>query len=122
MSNPWMLDPDRLFDPSSARRAVARSLYEEVVDLPLVGPHGHVPPALLADPDATLGTPADLFIVPDHYVFRMLYSQGITMEDLGVPTRDGTPVETDHRRIWQRFCETFHLFRSTPTGEKVRRA
>ena len=116
MSKPWTLDPDRLFDPNPARRSAARSLYEEVEDLPIVGPHGHVPPKLLADPGATLGTPAELFIIPDHYVFRMLYSQGVPMEDLGVPTVDGTPVETDHRRIWQRFCENFHLFRATPTG------
>jgi glucuronate isomerase len=116
MSKPWTLDPDRLFDPNPDRRSVARSLYEEVADLPIVGPHGHVPPKLLADPDATLGTPAELFIIPDHYVFRMLYSQGVPLEDLGVPTVDGTPVETDHRRIWQRFCENFHLFRATPTG------
>ena len=116
MSKPWTLDPDRLFDPNPARRSVARSLFAEVEDLPIVGPHGHVPPALLADPDATLGTPADLFIIPDHYVFRMLYSQGVPMEDLGVPTVDGTAVEKDHRRVWQRFCENFHLFRATPTG------
>jgi glucuronate isomerase len=116
MSKPWTLDPDRLFDPNPARRSAARSLYEEVENLPIVGPHGHVPPKLLADPGATLGTPADLFIIPDHYVFRMLYSQGVPMEVLGVPTVDGTPVETDHRRIWQRFCENFHLFRATPTG------
>jgi glucuronate isomerase len=116
MSESWTLDPDMLFDPNPARRSLARSLYEEVEDLPIVGPHGHVPPKLLADPGATLGTPAELFIIPDHYVFRMLYSQGVPMEDLGVPTVDGTPVETDHRRIWQRFCENFHLFRATPTG------
>jgi glucuronate isomerase len=116
MSQPWTLDPDRLFDPNPARRSVARSLYEEVENLPIVGPHGHVPPKLLADPDATLGTPADLFIIPDHYVFRMLYSYGVPMEDLGVPTIDGTPVEKDHRRVWQCFCENFHLFRATPTG------
>src|ERR671913_2088041 len=116
MSKPWTLDPDRLFDPNPARRSAARSLYEEVEDLPIVGPHGHVSPKLLADPGDTLGTPAELFIVPDHYVFRMLYSQGVPMEDLGVPTRDGTPIETDHRRIWQRFAENFHLFRGTPTG------
>jgi glucuronate isomerase len=57
-----------------------------------------------------------LFVIPDHYVCRMLHSQGVPMEALGVPTRDGTPVETDHRRIWQRFCDNFHLFRATPTG------
>jgi glucuronate isomerase len=114
VNEPWTLDPDRLFEPS--RRGVARELYEPVRDLPLVCPHGHVPPGLLSDPGATLGTPADLFVIPDHYVFRMLYSQGVAMEDLGVPTCDGAPVEADHRRIWQRFCEGFHLFRGTPTG------
>jgi glucuronate isomerase len=112
----WNLDPDRLFDPEPSRRSAARELYDSVRDLPLVCPHGHVPPALLADPDATLGTPAELFVIPDHYVFRMLYSRGASMEDLGVPTLDSTPVETDHRRVWQRFCENFHLFRGTPTG------
>ncbi len=117
MIKPWTLNPDRLFDSEPSRRGVARELYEAVADLPLVCPHGHVPPVLLADPAAaSLGTPAELFVVPDHYVFRMLYSQGVAMEDLGVPTRDGTPVETDHRQIWQRFAENFHLFRGTPTG------
>ena len=111
-----MLSPDRCFDPDPAQRAVARELYETVRDLPIVSPHGHVDPALLADPERRLGSPADLFIIPDHYVFRMLYSQGVALEDLGVPSRDGTPVETDHRRIWQRFADHWHLFRATPTG------
>jgi glucuronate isomerase len=115
-SRKWALSTDRCFDPDPAQRDLARALYANVKDLPLVCPHGHVPPALLADPHARLGSPADLFIIPDHYVFRMLYSQGLRMEDLGVPTQDGTPVETDHRRIWQRFAEHFHLFRGTPTG------
>jgi glucuronate isomerase len=110
----WTLSPDRLFDPS--RRDTARELYEGVRDFPLVCPHGHVPPALLADPEATLGTPAELFVIPDHYVFRMLHSRGVPMEDLGVPARDGTSVEGDHRKVWQRFAEHFHLFRGTPNG------
>jgi glucuronate isomerase len=114
--SPWTLSPDRAFDADPARRGIARDLYATVQGLPVVSPHGHVPPALLADPAARLGTPAELFIIPDHYVFRMLYSQGVALEDLGVPTRDGTPVETDHRRIWQRFAEHFTLFRATPTG------
>ena len=116
MIKTWALSPDRLFDPEPNRRDLARRFYEVVRDLPLICPHGHVDPALLADPSATLGSPADLFIVPDHYVFRMLYSQGAPMEDLGVPTLDGTPVERDGRRIWRRFAESFHLFRGTPTG------
>jgi glucuronate isomerase len=113
----WRLSPDRCFDPDPAQRDLARQLYATVKDLPLVCPHGHVNPALLADPDARLGSPADLFIIPDHYVFRMLYSQGVRIEDLGVPTQDGTPVESDHRQIWQRFADHFFLFRGTPTGQ-----
>jgi glucuronate isomerase len=117
MNEAWILSPDRCFAPDPSRRAIARQLYAGVKELPIVSPHGHVPPALLADPGATLGSPADLFIIPDHYVTRMLYSQGVPLEDLGVATRDGTPVETDHRVIWQRFADRFHLFRGTPTGQ-----
>lgn len=113
---PWRLSPDRCFAAEPAQRAVARTLYANIRDLPLIAPHGHVPPALLADPDARLGTPAELFIIPDHYILRMLYSQGVTLEELGVARRDGAAVETDHRRIWQRFADNFHLFRATPTG------
>jgi glucuronate isomerase len=112
----WTLSPDRCFDADPAQREVARRLYAAVEGLPLVCPHGHVDPALLADPGARFTSPAELFVIPDHYVFRMLYSQGVPLEDLGVPARDGTLVEQDHRRIWQRFAEHFELFRGTPTG------
>lgn len=115
MTTPWSLDPDRCFAPERHQRDLARSLYEGVRDLPLIAPHGHVPPSLLAD-DEPLGDPAHLLVVPDHYVVRMLYSQGVPMEDLGVPRRDGGPVETDPRAIWRRFCANFHLFAGTPTG------
>ena len=113
---PWKLDPDRCFDPNPTQRAIARDLYAPVKGLPIVSPHGHVNPALLADPAATLGTPADLFVIPDHYVFRMLYSQGVPLEELGIAPRDGAPAAPDHRRIWQHFAEHFHLFHATPTG------
>jgi glucuronate isomerase len=112
----WHLPADRFFDPDPAQRRVARELYQSVANLPLVCPHGHVDPRLLADENATFGTPADLLIVPDHYVFRLLYSQGIPLESLGVPRLDGGPVEGDHRRIWQVFADHFYLFRGTPTG------
>jgi glucuronate isomerase len=110
------LPQDRLFHPDPAQRRVARELYEAVAKLPLVCPHGHVDPRLLADPNASFGTPAELLIIPDHYVFRMLYSQGIPLEALGIPRRDGGPVERDHRKIWQTFADNFFLFRGTPTG------
>jgi glucuronate isomerase len=110
-----VLDPDRFFDPDPSVRRIARELYEEVRALPLICPHGHVEPTLLAE-NAPFPEPAALLIVPDHYIFRMLYSRGIPMESLGVPTRDGSAVERDSRKIWQRFAEHFHLFHGTPSG------
>jgi glucuronate isomerase len=116
------LDADRCFSPEAGQRKAARDLYGLVKDLPLVCPHGHVDPRLLADADASFGTPAEMLVVPDHYVFRMLYSQGVSLEDLGVPAMgpegkaSGVQVEQDHRAIWQRFAERFYLFRGTPTG------
>ncbi|MGL4611512.1 MAG: glucuronate isomerase [Trueperaceae bacterium] len=112
----WQLDDNRCFSAEPLQRNLARALYESIKDLPLVCPHGHVDPNLLANPHATFGSPSELFVIPDHYIFRMLYSQGVRLEDLGISTRDGTPVEGDHRKIWQRFAENFYLFRGTPTG------
>ena len=109
-----LLHPDRFFDSDPALRSVARSLYDEIRHLPLVCPPGHVPPSLLAENDP-FPEPTSLIITPDHYIFRMLYSQGIPLEDLGVPTLDGTPVERDRRAIWQRFADNYHLFLGTPT-------
>jgi glucuronate isomerase len=110
------LPDDRYFGPDPRQKEIAQHLYELVADLPLVCPHGHVDPRMFADPDYSFGTPTQLLLIPDHYVFRMLYSQGIPMEKLGVPRVDGGEVEQDHRRIWQIFAENFHLFRGTPTG------
>ena len=111
-----LLSADRFFGPDPGQRRVARQLYDAIAELPIVSPHGHVDPALLANETATLGTPADLFIIPDHYVFRMLYSQGVPLEALGIPRCDGSAVESDHRKIWQAFAEHFYLFRGTPSG------
>jgi glucuronate isomerase len=112
----WRLSEERYFHSDPAQRRVAGELYRNVADLPLICPHGHVDPRLLADDEATFGTPTDLLIRPDHYVFRMLYSQGVPMESLGVPRIDGVPVEQDHRKIWQTFADHFYLFRGTPSG------
>jgi glucuronate isomerase len=106
------MNEDRYFDPSL--RDTAMVLYESVKDLPLVCPHGHVDPRLFVETTGSFGTPVDLLLIPDHYIFRMLYSQGITLEELGIPRIDGGPVETDHRKIWGIFAR--HLFRGTPTG------
>ena len=113
---PLWLPHDRYFSPDPAQKRVALELYEQVANLPLICPHGHVDPRVFADPDYQFGTPADLFIIPDHYIFRMLYSQGIGLERLGIAPRDGSPVEQDHRRIWQLFADHYYLFRGTPTG------
>ena len=114
MAIPLNLHPDRLFPSDPATRAVARRLYATVCDLPIVSPHGHTDPQWFAD-DAPFANATALFITPDHYVFRMLYSQGLRLEDLGIPTRDGSAVETDTRKIWHTFAAHYHLFRGTPT-------
>ena len=115
-TNIWHLPEDRFFDPDPAQRHVARELSARVAGLPIVSPHGHVDPRLLADRHASFGTPADLFIIPDHYVFRMLYSQGVSLEALGVPRRTAARWRPDHRKIWQAFAEHYYLFRGTPSG------
>jgi glucuronate isomerase len=110
-----VLHEDRFFDPEPAVRQIARSLYDDTRNLPIISPHGHVDPAILAD-DGPFPEPTALIILPDHYIFRMLYSQGVPLERLGIATRDGTPVERDPRKIWQLFAERYHLFRGTPTA------
>ncbi|MCA9259163.1 MAG: glucuronate isomerase, partial [Planctomycetales bacterium] len=92
------------------------TLYAEAAKLPLVCPHGHVDPRLFVSESYRFGSPTELFLIPDHYLFRMLYSQGVPMESLGVPRVDGGPVEQDHRKIWQTFADHFYLFRGTPSG------
>jgi glucuronate isomerase len=113
---PLDVHPDRLFPADPATRGVARALYESVRDLPIVSPHGHTDPKWYAD-NAPFQDPSALFIVPDHYVFRMLYSQGIPLEALGVPHR-GDPADApayDARAVWHLFARNYHLFRGTPT-------
>jgi glucuronate isomerase len=114
MTPPLALHPDRLFPADPAVRDLARRLYATVSDLPIVSPHGHTDPRWFAD-DTPFPDASSLFIVPDHYVFRMLYSQGVKLEDLGIPRRDGGPVAMDMRRIWRTFAAHYHLFRGTPT-------
>ena len=115
MTGAVTLHEDRLFPADPGERAIARRLYAEVRDLPIISPHGHTDPAWFAE-DAAFSDPASLLIIPDHYVFRMLYSQGVALADLGVPARDGRPVERDPRAIFLRFAERWHLFRGTPAN------
>ncbi len=108
------LHQDRLLPTDPRVRDIARQLYHEVADLPLICPHGHVDPALLAD-DEPFPDPAWLLIIPDHYVHRMLRSAGMSLEELGVPDVDGKRHETDSRAIWRKLCANWHLYRGTPT-------
>jgi glucuronate isomerase len=109
------LHPDRFFDPDPAIRRAAREIYQETSQLPLICPHGHVDPRLLAI-NEPFPEPTALLVQPDHYILRMLYSRGIPLEQLGIPARDGTPVERDARRIWLTFAAHYYLFRGTPSG------
>jgi len=105
-----LLNDDRIIGQSG----LARGLYDHIRARPIISPHGHTDPAWFAH-DTPFTDPASLLVTPDHYVLRMLVSQGVRLEDLGVPRRDGAPVETDPRRIWKRFADHYHLFRGTPS-------
>jgi glucuronate isomerase len=109
------LHEDRYFDPTPAVRKIARGLYGETRTLPLICPHGHVDPRLLAE-NSAFPEPTSLIILPDHYILRMLYSRGIPLEALGIASRDGTAAERDPRKIWHLFGRHYYLFRGTPTG------
>ena len=111
---PLLLHPDRLFPAETQTRDIARRLHARVASLPIISPHGHTDPEWFAG-NAAFTDPSSLLIVPDHYVFRMLYSQGIALEALGIPTRDGTEVERDPRAVWRLFAANYHLFRGTPS-------
>ncbi|QNI35636.1 glucuronate isomerase [Edaphobacter albus] len=108
-----MLESMRLFPSEPAARAVAAKLYETVRDLPIISPHGHTDPAWFAK-DEAFPNPAALFIQPDHYIFRMLYSQGVSLESLGIPQVDGQQ-KADPREVWRIFAKHYYLFRGTPT-------
>jgi glucuronate isomerase len=111
---PLVLDEDRLLPADPAQRRLARQLYDEVRGLPLLSPHGHVDAAVLTD-DRPFPDPARLLVTPDHYVTRLLHSQGVPLEALGVPRRDGVPVEGDPRAIWRLLCAHWHVYRGTPS-------
>ncbi len=76
------LHPDRLFPASDPALTIARELYAEIASLPIISPHGHTDPAWYAD-DRPFEDAAQLFLIPDHYVLRMLGSRGIAYDDLG---------------------------------------
>lgn len=114
MTDPWTLHPDRALPADPVTRPLARRILDATRDLPIVSMHGHVDASVFAR-DEPFGDPASLLVVPDHYLVRMLVSQGVPHDALGVPRRDGGAVETDPREIWRTFAAHWHLFRGTPT-------
>jgi glucuronate isomerase len=100
------LNPDRYFDPDPSVRRIARALYDETRGLPIVSPHGHVDPRILAE-NAPFPEPASLIVQPDHYILRLLYANGVPLEAL---------LKADPRRVWRLFAEHYYLFRGTPSG------
>ena len=114
MVRPLLLHEDRLLPADPQTRAVARALYQSVKSLPIISPHGHTDPAWFARNDA-FPNATELFLAPDHYLFRMLYSQGVSLEQLGVGTREGG-VRADPREAWRLLASHFHLFRGAPSA------
>lgn len=109
MTRPLTLHPDRLFPSDPGQRDIARRLYAEVASLPIISPHGHTDPSWFAD-NAPFGNAAELLLHPDHYLFRMLYSQGISLDALGIGNRDADPRES-----WRLFARNYRLFRGAPS-------
>lgn len=107
--------PDRLFPSDPETRAIARDLYERVAGLPILSPHGHVDPQILAD-DIPFADPAELFIRYDHYVTRLLHASGIPLSDLGIPDRTGAATTAEPRAVWRTFCANWGLYAGTASG------
>ncbi|NUQ18074.1 MAG: glucuronate isomerase [Sphingomonas sp.] len=113
MTKKLRLDPDRLLPADPAVRGVARELYASVKDLPIVSPHGHTDPRWFAT-DESWTNATELLLAPDHYLYRMLYSQGVPLDALGVPGRAGRS-KADPRDAWRLFASHYYLFRGTPS-------
>jgi glucuronate isomerase len=107
------LRPDRYIEAASD---VGLELYGSVAELPIVSPHGHIDVRLFAEPGARLDPPGRLFVTADHYVVRMLYSQGVPLERAGLRPLDGAETAADDRAVWQLLADHLHLFALTPTG------
>ncbi len=105
-----LIHEDRLFPSDPATRAIARALYGHIRKLPIVSPHGHTQAAWFARNDP-FADPATLLVQPDHYVYRMLYSQGVSLADLEIGQ---TELKNPHG-VWRIFASHYYLFRGTPT-------
>lgn len=112
---PLHLHPDRLLPADPAIRTIARALYADVATLPIISPHGHTDPQWFAQ-NAPFANASELLLQPDHYVFRMLYSQGVPLEALGLtPVSGDHPPFVDPREAWRILAANYHLFRGTPS-------
>jgi len=109
-----LLNEDRLFPGDIRGKDLARKLFASVRDLPIISPHGHTDPRWFAE-NAQFKNPAELFVTPDHYVFRMLYSQGVRLEDLGIRSGEKAESPVDPRAVWRVFAQHYHVFRGTPS-------
>jgi len=113
VSEALTLHPDRLFPADDRTRSIARDLHKSVSNLPIVSPHGHTDPSWFAT-NERFANAAELLVVPDHYLLRMLYSQGVSLESLGVSALGGETA-AEPREAWRCFAEHYHLFRGTPS-------
>jgi glucuronate isomerase len=105
-----LIHEDRLFPAEPGTRKIAKALYAQVKGLPIISPHGHTQAAWFAK-NEPFPDPAKLFVQPDHYVYRMLYSQGVSLEDLEI----GQPEIKNPRKVWGILASHYYLFRGTPT-------
>ena len=110
-----LLHEDRLFPRSDVALNIARDLHKSIFELPIISPHGHCNPSWFSK-NQRFPDPAQLFVVPDHYIFRMLISQGVSLNELGIQAFDNSNFEDDPRKIWKKFSENYYLFRGTPTA------
>ena len=108
-------EPHRLLATSEKKLNLAKEIYDQIANFPIISPHGHCDPGWFSE-NKRFPDPAQLFVVPDHYVLRMLVSQGFSLNELGVNSVDGSNVEKDPREIWKKFSENYYLFRGTPTA------
>ncbi len=104
------LNDDRLFPAEPPARKVARGIYRSVRDLPIISPHGHVPPQWLAD-DTPFADPTTLLLTPDHYINRLLHANGVDLEHLGVA--QGELGEDAARAAFRTFCDHWPDFAGT---------
>ena len=106
------LHEDRLFSADGAVRQISRRIYAETKDLPIISPHGHVPPAWMSE-NLSFGNPTRLLLTPDHYINRILHANGVELSELGVPVTRTDMTEADNRAAWRTFCAHWSDFNGT---------